>query len=69
MTLGFPGGLYGKKSACNAGDSGSFLGVGNIPWRREWLPTPVFLPREFHGHTQSVIQIMKWIFPVNPTNF
>ena len=23
--------------------------VGKIPWRREWLPTPVFLPREFHG--------------------
>ena len=21
----------------------------NIPWRREWLPTPVFLPGEFHG--------------------
>ena len=20
-----------------------------IPWRREWLPTPVFLPGEFHG--------------------
>ena len=20
--------------------------VGKIPWRREWLPTPVFLPRE-----------------------
>ena len=19
------------------------------PWRREWLPTPVFCPREFHG--------------------
>ena len=19
------------------------------PWRREWLPTPVILPREFHG--------------------
>ena len=19
------------------------------PWRREWLPTPVFGPREFHG--------------------
>ena len=19
------------------------------PWRREWLPTLVFLPREFHG--------------------
>ena len=23
--------------------------VGKIPWRREWLPTPVFLPGEFHG--------------------
>ena len=20
-----------------------------IPWRREWLPTPVFLPGESHG--------------------
>ena len=23
--------------------------VGKIPWRRTWLPTPVFLPGEFHG--------------------
>ena len=23
--------------------------VKKIPWRREWLPTPVFLPGEFHG--------------------
>ena len=23
--------------------------VGKIPWRKEWLPTPVFLPREFDG--------------------
>ena len=23
--------------------------VGNIPWRRERLPIPVFWPREFHG--------------------
>ena len=22
---------------------------GNIPWRRKWLPTPVFLPVESHG--------------------
>ena len=22
--------------------------VGKIPWRRQWLPTPVFLPGEFH---------------------
>ena len=25
-----------------------FLGWGYL-WRREWLPTPVFLPGEFHG--------------------
>ena len=24
-------------------------GVRKIPWRRECLPTPVFLPEEFHG--------------------
>ena len=23
--------------------------IGKIPWRREWQPTPVFLPGEFHG--------------------
>ena len=23
--------------------------VGKMPWRREWLPTSVFLPGEFHG--------------------
>ena len=23
--------------------------VGKIPCRREWLPTPVFWPGEFHG--------------------
>ena len=24
--------------------------IGKIPCRREWQPTPVLLPREFHGH-------------------
>jgi len=23
--------------------------VGKIPWRREWHPTPVFLPEQSHG--------------------
>ena len=27
----------------------SDLWVGKIPWRRAWLPTPVFLPGERHG--------------------
>ena len=28
--------------------------VGNIPWRREWQPTPVFLPGEFHEQRRPV---------------
>ena len=46
---GFPDGSDGKESACNAGDRSSYPWVGKIPWRREWLPTLVFLPGEFHG--------------------
>ena len=46
---GFPCGSAGKESACNVGDLGSIPGLGRFPWRREWLPTPVFWPGEFHG--------------------
>ena len=28
--------------------------VRKIPWRRAWQPTPVFLPREFHGERSLV---------------
>ena len=28
--------------------------VRKIPWRREWQPTPVFLPGEFYGHRHLV---------------
>ena len=41
---GFPGGSDSKESACNVGDPCLIPGS-----RREWQPTPVFLPREFHG--------------------
>ena len=44
---GFPGGLSGKESACNAGeagDVGSNSWTGKIPQRRKRQPTPVFLP-------------------------
>ena len=104
--MGFPGSSDSKESGCNAGDPGSFPGLGRSPgkgngnplqysclensmgigawhcrwltsscvsrhfpsvgkdslekgmvthsswedpWRREWQPTPVFLPGEFHG--------------------
>ena len=43
MTLGFPGGPAGKESTCNAGDPGLIPGVRKTPWRRDRLPTPVFL--------------------------
>ena len=47
--LGFPHGSDGKESAFSSGDLGSIPWIGKILWRREWLPTPVFLPGEFHG--------------------
>ena len=28
--------------------------VGTIPWRKEWQPTPVFWPGEFHGQRRRV---------------
>ena len=28
--------------------------VGKIPWRRQWLPIPVFLPGESHGQNSPV---------------
>ena len=30
-------------------ETGSNPRVGKIPWRREWLPTPVLSPGKFHG--------------------
>ena len=48
-----------KESACNAGIPGSIPRVGNIPWRREWLPTPAFLPGEFHGQ-RSLVGYNPW---------
>ena len=41
--MGFPDSSVGKESACNAGDPGSVPGFGKIRWRRDRLPTPVFL--------------------------
>ena len=29
--------------------------IGKIPWRRERLPTPVFLSGEFHGQRRLVV--------------
>ena len=44
--------LSGKESVCQCRRCRRYRldpWVGKIPWRKEWLPTPVFLPEEFHG--------------------
>ena len=49
---GFPGGANDKESACQCRRCkrcGFDSWVRKIPWKREWLPTPVFLPKESHG--------------------
>ena len=35
--------------------------VRKIPWRREWQPTPVFLPRESHGQ-RSLADYSPWSY-------
>ena len=33
--------------------------VGKVPWRREWVPTPVFLPGKSHGQ-RSLTDYSPW---------
>ena len=51
--MDFPGGSDWR-ICLKCSRPGFDLWVGKIPWRREWLPTPVFLPREFHGQRSLV---------------
>ena len=46
--MGSPGGSGGKEFACIAGDPGSIPRSGKSPGEGKCLPTPVFLPGEFH---------------------
>ena len=43
FNMGFPHSSVGKESTCNAGDPRLDSWVGKIRWRRDRLPTPVFL--------------------------
>ena len=36
------------------------LWIEMMPWRREWLPTPVFMPGEFHGQEAGGLRSMGW---------
>ena len=54
MFLGFLGGSDCKESMRETCVWSLGPWVRRIPWRREWLPTPVFLPGEFHGQRSLV---------------
>ena len=52
LGLSFPAGAVVKNLPANAGDSRDTVLIpvlGKIPWKRQWQPTTIFLPREFHG--------------------
>ena len=51
VDLGIPTWLSGKEPAGQCRRPGFDPFIGKITWRTEWLPTPVFLPGEFHGQT------------------
>ena len=60
--MGFPGGAVVKKSSCQCRRSKRRRfdpWVRKIPWRRKWQPTPVFLPRKFHGQ-RSLVGYSPW---------
>ena len=52
FVYGFPGGASGQELACQCRRPTRQRfspWVGNIPWRKAWQPTLVFLPGESHG--------------------
>ena len=54
--------LVVKNPPANTGDlrdMGSIPGFGKIPERRNWQPTPVFLPGESHGQ-MSLVGYSPW---------
>ena len=52
--MGSLGGSDSKESTCFARKLGFYPWVGKIPWRREWLPSPVFLLGKPHGQRNLV---------------
>ena len=52
---GFPGGTGNKEPTCQGNrpkERGFQPQVREIPWRRKWQPTSIFLPGESHGETK-----------------
>ena len=58
----FPGGASDKEPSCQCRRCRRPRfdpSVGKILWRREWQPTPVFLPEESHGQ-RSLVGYSPW---------
>ena len=57
--LGLPRWFSGKESTCQFRKHEFDPWVRRIPWRREWLSTPLFLPGESHGQ-RSLVGYSPW---------
>ena len=57
LYMSFPDGSDDKESGCSAGDLGSILGSGRSPGEGNGYQTPVFLLREFCGHTMGLQRV------------
>ena len=57
--IGFPWWLRWQRICLQCKRSGFHSSVRKIPWRREWLPTPIFLPGKFHGQ-RSLVGYSPW---------
>ena len=55
----FPGGSVVNNLPVSAGDMKFDPCIGNIPWRRKWQITPVFLPRKLQGQ-RSLVGYSPW---------
>ena len=58
MSIGFPGGSVVKNPPAQQ-ETQVQSGVGKIPRRKKWLPTPVSLPEEFHEQ-RSLVSYSPW---------
>ena len=58
LFLVFPNGSDSKESACNVRTQVQSLGW-EIPWRREWQSTPIFLPEKSHRQ-RSLVCYSPW---------
>ena len=48
-----------KNPPAKAGNENLILESGRVPWRKKWLPTPVFLSGESHGQ-RSLMGYSPW---------